>query len=115
MENGCPIWHSCGMTVISEFDIGAREPQMANSANTSRLADWSLPGYAPLMITVETTETDVRVTIPKGEVPADRLNSFLDWLRLEVVARRSALKTSRGLRLGSRALKRRAEQRGSAP
>lgn len=42
------------------------------------------------MITVETTGTDVRVTIPKDEVPADRLNSFLDWLRLEAVARRSA-------------------------
>lgn len=43
------------------------------------------------MITVETTETDMRVTIPKGDVPADRLNSFLDWLRLEAVARSSAL------------------------
>lgn len=43
------------------------------------------------MITVETTETGVRVTIPKDEVPADRLNSFLDWLRLEAVARRSDL------------------------
>jgi len=43
------------------------------------------------MITVETTETGVRVTIPKDEVPADRLNSFLDRLRLEAVARRSAL------------------------
>lgn len=44
-----------------------------------------------LMITVETTETAVLVTIPKSEVPADRLNSFLDWLRLEAVARRSSL------------------------
>ena len=43
------------------------------------------------MITVETTDTSVLVTIPKSEVPADRLNSFLDWLRLEAVARRSAL------------------------
>ena len=43
------------------------------------------------MITVETTETGFRVTIPKDEVPTDWLNSFLDWLRLEAVARRSAL------------------------
>jgi hypothetical protein len=43
------------------------------------------------MITVETTETSVRVTIPKDEVPPDRLNSILDWLRLEAVAGRSQL------------------------
>lgn len=43
------------------------------------------------MITVEATDQAVRVTIPKDEVPADRLNSFLDWLRLEAVARRSDL------------------------
>lgn len=43
------------------------------------------------MITVETTETDVRVTIPKDALPTERLNSFLDWLRLEAVAGRSAL------------------------
>ena len=43
------------------------------------------------MITVETTNTGVRVTIPKDEVPADRLNSFLDWLRLEALVRHSRL------------------------
>lgn len=43
------------------------------------------------MITVETTDSEVRVTIPKDEIPVDRLNSFLDWLRFEAVARRSAL------------------------
>ncbi len=43
------------------------------------------------MITVETTDTGVRVTIPKEEVPTDRLNSFLDWLRLEAIVRRSSL------------------------
>lgn len=43
------------------------------------------------MITVERTDKDVRVTIPKDEVPADRLNSFLDWLRLEAIVRRSDL------------------------
>jgi len=41
----------------------------------------------------------VRVTIPKGEVPIDRLNSFLDWLRLEAVARRSALKEAEADRM----------------
>jgi len=43
------------------------------------------------MITVETTDTALRVTIPKSEVPPDRLNSFLDWLRLEATAARSRL------------------------
>jgi hypothetical protein len=43
------------------------------------------------MITVETTDGAVRVTIPKSEVPADRLNWFLDSLRLEAIARRSHL------------------------
>ena len=43
------------------------------------------------MITVETTEGGVRVTIPKDEMPPQRLNSFLDWLRLEAIAARSRL------------------------
>ncbi len=43
------------------------------------------------MITVESADTDVRVTIPKDEVPADRPNSFLDWLRFEAIVRRSNL------------------------
>ena len=43
------------------------------------------------MITVETTDAMVRVTIPKSEVPADRLNWFVDSLRLEAIARRSHL------------------------
>lgn len=43
------------------------------------------------MITVEATDRAVCVTIPKDEVPADRLNSFLDWLRLEAIARKSGL------------------------
>ena len=33
----------------------------------------------------------MRVTIPKDEVPPERLNSFLDWLRLEAVTSRSHL------------------------
>ena len=51
------------------------------------------------MITVEATEQAVRVTIPKDEVPVDRLNSFLDWLRLEGVARRSNLDEAEAGRL----------------
>ena len=39
------------------------------------------------MITVETTETGVRVTIPKGEVPPERLNTLLDWLRSGATAK----------------------------
>jgi hypothetical protein len=43
------------------------------------------------MITVETTESSFRVTIPRNEIPLTRLNSLLDWLRLEALAARSAL------------------------
>lgn len=51
------------------------------------------------MITVEATDTGIRVTIPTGEVPTDRLNSFLDWLRLESIARRSNLSEEEAGRL----------------
>ena len=43
------------------------------------------------MITVESTETSVRVTIPKDELPSERLDAFLDWLRFESLARQSHL------------------------
>jgi hypothetical protein len=43
------------------------------------------------MITVENTNTDVRVTIPKNAVPPEQLDAFLDWLRLEEIAQRSRL------------------------
>jgi len=43
------------------------------------------------MITVENTQTDVRVTIPKDAVPPNRLNALLDWLRLEEIVQRSRL------------------------
>ena len=33
----------------------------------------------------------MRVTIPRDEVPPERLNSFLDWLRLESIACKSRL------------------------
>ena len=59
--------------------------------DAARLAGGSTRVYDSRMITIETTDSGVRVTIPKDDVPADRLNSFLDWLRLEASVRRSAL------------------------
>ena len=55
------------------------------------------------MITVETTEAGLRVTIPKDEVPPERLNSFLDWLRLETVSSRSQLTEEQAGRLAEEA------------
>jgi hypothetical protein len=43
------------------------------------------------MITVERTDADVRVTIPKDAVPLEQLDAFLGWLRLEEIAQRSQL------------------------
>ncbi len=43
------------------------------------------------MITVEKTDADVRVTIPKDSIPPRRLNALLDWLRLEEIVQRSRL------------------------
>ena len=43
------------------------------------------------MITVENTDTNVRVTIPKDAMSPKRLNAFLDWLRLEEISQRSSL------------------------
>ena len=43
------------------------------------------------MITVETTEANLRVTIPKDAVPPKRLNALLDWLRFEEIAQSSKL------------------------
>jgi hypothetical protein len=51
------------------------------------------------MITVETTDSTVRVIIPKSEVPADRLNWFVDALRLEAIARKSHLTEDEASRL----------------
>ena len=55
------------------------------------------------MITVETTDAGLRVTIPKDEVPPQRLNSFLDWLRLESIAARSRLTEADADRLADEA------------
>lgn len=44
------------------------------------------------MITVEKTNADSRVIIPKDAVPLDQLNVFLDWLRFEEISQRSVLK-----------------------
>ena len=43
------------------------------------------------MITVEITDATVHVTIPKSEVSADRLNWFVNSLRLEAIVRKSHL------------------------
>ena len=43
------------------------------------------------MITVERTNSDVRVTIPNDAMSPNRLNALLDWLRLEEIAQRSRL------------------------
>jgi hypothetical protein len=43
------------------------------------------------MITVEKTNTELRVTIPNDAVPPKRLNALLDWLRLEELVQRSRL------------------------
>lgn len=51
------------------------------------------------MITVESTDAGVRVTIPPGEVTAQRLNAFLDWLRFENLARQSQLSEAEAGRL----------------
>jgi hypothetical protein len=51
------------------------------------------------MITVETTPTDLRVTIPKDAVPLKRLNALLDWLRLEEIVQRSRLTESEADRM----------------
>lgn len=55
------------------------------------------------MIQVETTDESVRVTIPKGEVPPDRLDSFLDWLRMEAAARQSTLAEGEAERIAEEA------------
>jgi hypothetical protein len=51
------------------------------------------------MITVEQTGNDLRVTIPKGTVPPNRLNAFLDSLRLEEIAQRSRLTEEEAARI----------------
>ena len=43
------------------------------------------------MITVEKTDSELRVTIPNDAVPPKRLNALLDWLRLEELVQHSRL------------------------
>jgi hypothetical protein len=43
------------------------------------------------MITVEKTETKVRIMIPNEAVPEEQLNAPLAWLRLEEIVQRSRL------------------------
>jgi hypothetical protein len=51
------------------------------------------------MITVEKTDADLRVTIPKDAVPPKRLNALLDWLRFEEIVQRSQLTEAEADRL----------------
>jgi hypothetical protein len=51
------------------------------------------------MITVETTAESTRLTIPRDDVPPDRLRPLLDWLRLGAGARRSQLSEAEADRL----------------
>jgi hypothetical protein len=51
------------------------------------------------MITVESTDAGLRVTIPKGEVPPERVSSWLDWLRLEATVALSRLSEQEADRL----------------
>ena len=50
-----------------------------------------LDTYFPSMITVESANGTTHVTFPHDEVPMDRLNAMIDWLRLEAIARKSQL------------------------
>ena len=43
------------------------------------------------MIAVETSDHEIRVSIPTNEMSAEAVRAFLDWLRVEVTARRSHL------------------------
>jgi hypothetical protein len=51
------------------------------------------------MITVEKTNADLRVIIPKNAVPLEQLNVFLDWLRFEEIAQGSRFQESEADRL----------------
>jgi hypothetical protein len=43
------------------------------------------------MIAVETTEKAIHISIPTEGMPAEAVNAFVDWLRVEAAARRSRL------------------------
>jgi len=51
------------------------------------------------MITVEKTNTEVRVTIPNDALPRKELDAFLDWLRLEETVQRSRLSEKEASRI----------------
>ena len=46
------------------------------------------------MIAVETSELNIHVRIPRGEVRGEAVDAFLDWLKLESIAERSRLAES---------------------
>ena len=43
------------------------------------------------VIAVETSEKAIHVSIPTDGMPAEAVNAFVDWLRVEAAARRSRL------------------------
>ncbi len=43
------------------------------------------------MITVDSDESSVVVRVPREDLPPERLNAFIEWMRLESVARKSQL------------------------
>ena len=51
------------------------------------------------MIAVETSEKAIHVSIPTDGMPAEAVNAFVDWLRVEAAARRSRLTESEAWRL----------------
>ena len=86
-----------GTVVFNRLWMGhslARSFRMARIKNSVRKEDlnlWPLVLKVLFMITVETIADSTRVTIPKAEVPPDRLQPVLDWLRLEAMARKSRM------------------------
>lgn len=55
------------------------------------------------MITVDSDETSVVLKIPKADLPPERLNAFIDWLRLESLVRQSQLDEAEADRIAKEA------------
>ena len=47
-----------------------------------------------LVITVESTDSEFRVTIPKAEISEKLLNDWINWLRLDHLASKSQMTES---------------------
>jgi hypothetical protein len=55
------------------------------------------------MITVDSDETSVVLKIPKADLSPERLNAFIDWLRLESLVRQSQLDEAEADRIAKEA------------